>query len=402
MLDYATALSRVDSLKAKAVFNHERLPLQACSRRILAEDILAKIPSPVFTNSAMDGFAFKLADVNNSAAALRVDATLFAKALDPKDIPPYQKGSCVRIMTGAVVPSWADTVIPVEQCELTSDGHVLFKTLPTIGANIRLQGEDIKEGTVLLKAGAFLNPEKLMIAAAFGYPELNVEQLPRVILLTTGDELLEPSEVLPMGAIYNSNRYFLTSAIEKAGLKVDHYATLPDDSKKADHTLTSILGQDTRPTLILTTGAVSAGEKDFIPTLAEAMGFRSLFHRVAIRPGKPIFLASRNDAQTVWLGMPGNPVSTCVGWHFFARPLLTAWAKVPPAERRMVKLKNAVTKPESVRCFYRAEVNEGYAWIGRNQGSAELAPSINTDAYVELPEGATRLAADTKVEAVFV
>jgi molybdopterin molybdotransferase len=402
MINYETAMDLIGSLRAE--LGHERLPLSACNGRRLAADLHAKIPSPPFTNSAMDGFAVAGSDAV-AGTPLTVSGTLFAKATRSDEIPAYQKGACVRIMTGAVLPPWADTVVPVELSEPASGGRVTLKEIPQAGENIRREGEDVTAGACLLKAGTRLDPERLMVAAAFGYPELDVAEQPRILLLATGDELCEPGETLPLGAVYNSSRYFLTAAVESLGLKIDRYATLADDEAAAAATLKSLLAASDRPTLILTTGAVSAGDKDFIPRLAAGLGFQALFHKVAIRPGKPVFLAETKrgaGSHAVWLGLPGNPISTCVGWHFFARPVLSAWIGAEPAPRRSVRLKNAVTKPEGMRCFYRAEVNGDYAWVGRSQGSAALAPSVNVEAYVVLPEGTARVAADTKVEALFV
>lgn len=408
MLDYTGAIALLQTLHTE--LGVERLPLSVCAERILGADLYAKIPSPPFTNSAMDGFAVRHDDTKGP---LVVSGTIFAKKQSDGDIPSYQPRTCVRIMTGAPLPEWADTVIPVEESEMVGEGRVAFKTIPALGSHIRRMGEDIAPGTLLLKAGMRLIPERLMVAAAFGCPELDVLEKPRVLLVSTGDELYEPSESLPLGGIYNSSRYFLTAAVQKLGLCVDTYVTIGDDALEAGAKIASLLAADPRPTLLLTTGAVSAGEKDFIPQVAQGLGFEALFHKVAIRPGKPVFVARRGkqagkgltegqSSHLVWLGLPGNAISTCVGWHFFARPLLTAWVGMPPAERRVVKLKNAVTKPEGLRCFYRAEVNGDNAWVGRNQGSAELAPSINVEAYVDLPEGMARVAADSKVEALFV
>ncbi len=156
------------------------------------------------------------------------------------------------------------------------------------------------------------------------------------------------------------------------------HETLSDDAVAARHYVERLLGEDKlrRPLILITTGAVSAGEADFIPKVGAELGFKAIFHKVAMRPGKPVFLAAREatpkTTAAVWLGLPGNPVSTCVGWHYFARPLLTTLAGAPVAEKRTLKLANEVRKPKGLRCFFRAEVSGSKAWVARRQGSAQV------------------------------
>jgi molybdopterin molybdotransferase len=217
-----------------------------------------------------------------------------------------------------------------------------------------------------------------------------------VVVLSTGDELVEPGEPLPMGAIYNSSKTFLLASLASVGLEASAHV-VPDDEELAARFVGDLLA-DERPTLVLSTGAVSAGERDFVPGLAQRLGLEAQFHQVAIRPGKPVFLAQRGPL--VWLGLPGNPISTAVGWHFFARPLLQTIAGVAPAPQTQLTLANDVQKPEGLRCFFRAEVTGGRAWVAKRQGSAHFGASVNAGAYVVLPEGRGRFPAETRVEAI--
>ena len=399
MITYAEALKIIDGLKL--AFAAERLDLTRCNGRLLAEDLVARVPSPPFTNAAMDGFAVRREEALRGE--LTVEGSMYARALRSDEIPDARAGSCIRIMTGALLPAWADTVIPVEQAELLDDGRrVRFTAVPDQGASIRRQGEDFAQGALVLKKGARLDPERIMIAAAFGYRELDVLEQPHLQFFATGDELAEPGEPLPPGAIYNSSKYFLLAAAQNlgyTGYQQPPQATLTDDVGAAEKSLGE--AADTRsPTILVTTGAVSAGEADFIPRLATRLGFTTLFHKVAIRPGKPVFLARKE--QVIWLGLPGNQVSTCVGWHFFARPLLSAVAGLPKAKKATLILQNEVEKPEHLRCFYRAEVSGKKAWVAKRQGSSHLAASTTLESYVELPEGVSRFPAETPVEALIV
>lgn len=399
MISYADALALIHGLKLAPKV--ARLPLEECEGLRLAEDLVARVASPPHTNSAMDGFALRHEDIT-AGAHLEILGTILARAVDPLALPKAKKGGCVRIMTGGYVPDWCDTVVPVEDSVPEGDAHVRFTKLPTKGDSIRREGEDLTAGSLVLKAGVRLDAERLMVAAGLGHARLAVELRPRLALLSTGDELVEPGETLAPGAVYNSSKYFLLASAKALGLQATH-RTLADDPTAAAMAIEA-LAQNDDPTIIISTGAVSAGEADFIPRLAERLGFTALMHRVAIRPGKPVFLAQKG--RVLWLGLPGNAISTSVGWHFFARPLLATVAGTPPARMKKVRLANDVGKPPHLRCLFRAELSEQpagtKAWVTKRQGSAHLGASITANAYVVLPEGQARLPADTEVEALLI
>lgn len=395
MIRYEEALTVIQGLSLP---NHTvMLPLEKANGYRLAEDLHALVPSPPYTNSAMDGYAVRRAEA--VAGALKIRGAVYAKAGAVSDLPAAADGECAKIMTGGALPPWADTVIPVEASAVGADGRVTFQDVPETGANIRRVGDDLTAGSLLLRAGTVLDAERIMVAAAFGHRKLPVRERPRLVFIATGDELVEPGEALAPGAVYNSSKYFLTASAQSLGIFDTPHLTVQDDPEAAAAAIEGQLAKD-GTTVLVTTGAVSAGDLDFIPQVAAKLGFKALFHKVAIRPGKPVFLAVRERA--VWLGLPGNPISTAVGWHAFVRPLLTAVAGLPPVERRTLVLKNEVRKPENLRCFFRAEVTADKAWVGSRQGSAQLAPSINNEAYVELPEGFTRIPADTRVAAIMI
>ena len=394
MISYDEAKKIIESLKIDSPVVD--LALDQANGHILAEPLSAFVASPTFTNSAMDGFAGKHKDLSKP---LRVLATISATRTDPHQIPAYQAGCCVRIMTGAVLPEWADTVIPVESTEEPSSGNILIKDVPAVGSNIRTKGEDIASGSRLLNVGMRLTPERMMVAAALGVTKVRAFMKPRLYVISTGDELKQPGEALGLGEIYNSSQYFLRSAALSVGISDALYLTVSDDKDAAAAQMRAILS-DKGPKIIISTGAVSAGVADFIPGLSQDLDFQPLFHKVALRPGKPVYLAHRNDA--VWLGLPGNPISTCAGWYFFAMPLLQSLVGVRALHLYNFKLNNDVRKPEHLRCFFRAEIRDNRAWVPQSQGSGHFASSINQDAFVILPEGLSLVKADTIVPGIFI
>lgn len=396
MIRYEDALTAIQSVSLPT--RTVAVPLERAHGLVLADDIAAMVPSPPFTNSAMDGFAVRRDEA--LAGPLAVVGAVYAQPSDGI-VQEAPRGACVKIMTGGHLPAWADTVIPVESSETDPHGRVLFSAVPELGAHIRTEGSDLAKGSPLLRRGITLDAERIMVAAAFGHRTIPVIERPRLTFISTGDELIEPGEPLPIGAVYNSSKFFLIAAAQALGLGDTPHLTISDDEAGAARAVEAELARAKGgATVLVTTGAVSAGDLDFIPKLAARLGFKALFHKVAIRPGKPIYLGVRDDA--VWLGLPGNPISTAVGWHAFARPLLTKVAGTAPIQRKTLLLKNEVRKPEHLRCFFRAEVNGANAWVGARQGSAQMAASINTEAYVELPEGFARIPADTRVAAIIV
>lgn len=393
MISYDDAKKIIESLKIDAPV--VELPLDQATGHVLAGAINAAVASPAFTNAAMDGFAGKQKDLSKP---LRVLSTIFATKTDPNKIPAYEPGCCVRIMTGGVLPEWADTVIPVENTE-EKNGQIIIKDIPAIGMNIRTKGEDIPSGSRLLNVGMRLTAERVMVAAALGVAKVRVFMQPRVFFISTGDELKTLGESLEYGEIYNSSQYFLRAAAVSAGISDATYLTVSDNKDAAAGQIQEILGIK-GPKIIISTGAVSAGVADFIPALAQDLDFQPLFHKVAIRPGKPVYLARRSDA--VWLGLPGNPISTCAGWYFFAMPLLQSLVGVRALHLYNFKLNNDVRKPEHLRCFFRAEIRDSRAWVPQSQGSGHFASSINQDAFVILPEGMSLVKAETMVHGILI
>lgn len=394
MISYAEALRIIATLKTECP--QENLPLEEALGRVLAANVYAPLPHPFFSNSAMDGYAYR-ADAVDTRRPLRLVGEIFAgdapltQAVDPTQ-------ACVKIMTGAALPEWADTVVPVEKTSRGEDGAVLIESAVAPRENVRWKGEDIPQGLPLLEKGRRLTPEHLGVCAAFGMPSVPVEGHSKVAVFTTGEELRLAGDTLKPGQIYDSNGTYLCASFRSIDLPVQGSMRLPDAEEALQREAFTFFEASEGPALLVTSGAVSAGERDFVPSVARDAGFEPLFHKVAVRPGKPFFLARRD--HHLWCGIPGNPVSTMTAWHYFLRPILASWTNIPTLRKELVTLSHDVSKPEKFHCFYRAIVENSRAQIPPQQGSAQLRASLSTNAYVELPEGLATLRAGTEVEAI--
>ncbi len=394
MISYAAAQSAIRQLPCEC--ETEVIPLAAVHRHILGQDIRATMPSPSFDNSAMDGFACRGADVKPGAILNITDLILAGDK--PASINSTRSATCIAIMTGALVPAEFDSVIPVECTDRIDSTTIQLRDSAQPFRHIRRRGEDIETGRVLYMPGQVLTPEATMIAANFGYGELRVRKFPRVLVLSTGNELRQPGESLQGGAIYNSTQYFLRVALAEAGITNSQFATTRDDPEAT----TAIIEKFQRghgegdASLIISTGAVSMGISDFVPDLAQSLGFEVIFHGVKIRPGKPIFLA--NAPGFVWLGLPGNPISTAVGWHFFARSVLRQMLGQAEEQSRIARLSSDVSKPAGLTCLFRGAVSDGKANVLAGQGSAQFLATTAANAYIVLPEAESTVPAGIEVE----
>lgn len=394
MLTYDQAYEIISHLKK--IDETEETTLDEACTKTLAEPVFAQISSPPFTNSAVDGYAFAS---QGAKEILTVMATRYATS-NPS-LVPYQSQSAVAIMTGALLPDWCDSVVPIENTKLITKDTVLLTHPWQPGDNIRKAGSDIKIGECILKKNTVLNPESILLAANFGVKTLLTYKKPLVALFSTGDELVLPGSSLLPGQIYNSTMPYLKAALENLNLTIVANENLPDEENFVKNKIEQLVRKiENNHLLLITTGAVSAGEKDFIPSLAKSCGFRPLFHKLAIRPAKPIFLAIKD--KIVWLGLPGNSISSVVGYNFIARPILAFWARMAYPQLHTASLASDVRKPMHLRCFYRATVNGGNAIVHSDQGSANLKASLTANAYAILPEGREILPANSNIQVLMM
>jgi molybdopterin molybdotransferase len=298
------------------------LEAQGC---VLAEDVTASVQLPGFTNSAMDGYAVHAADLEGASEAdpvvLPVVADIAAGNTNALTLAP---GQTMRIMTGAPLPQGADAVVPVEQ----SDGgvaRVALRTAPAVGQHVREAGEDVRAGEVILRAGALLGPGQVALLAAAGTARVRVVPKPRVVVLSTGDELVEPGREPGFGQVVDSNSVMLVAAARAVGSAPHRVGGVPDDARQLTEALEAQLQ---RADAIITTGGVSMGAFDTVKEVLSKVGTVQ-FDKVAMRPGMPQGFGVLGAGQVPVFTLPGNPVSALVSFHVFVAPALRAMAGRP-------------------------------------------------------------------------
>ncbi|MEN5046802.1 molybdopterin molybdotransferase MoeA [Pseudomonas koreensis] len=357
----------------------EILPLDEARGRVLASDLVATLDLPPWPNSAMDGYALNLADLHRQP--LKVSQKVYA-GLAPDALLP---GTCARIFTGAPLPPGATCVEIQENVEVLEDGRVRFLLPLKAGQNIRAQGQENRVGDILLRAGKRLGPFELAVAAGQGLAQLHVVRRPRVALLSTGDELVEPGLPLRPGSIYNSNRVLLGHWLKELGCEVIDAGILPDRPAQTRLKLEQL---QVAADLILTTGGVSAGDADCLGQVLREDG-KPLLWKLAIKPGKPLTVGHFGMVPVI--GLPGNPTSALVTFGLLARPYLL---RIQGVEEVMplsftVNAGFAWNKAGSRREYLRVRLEAGRAVLYPNQSSGVLLGATWADGLVEVPENST-------------
>jgi len=357
--------------------------------RVLAAEVRSAIDVPGADNSAMDGYALRAADAVAGAllpVAQRIPAGVVGQALAPQ--------TAARIFTGAQIPAGADTVLMQEQAEALPGeglGSVRVREAPAQGDWIRRRGEDVRAGAVLLARGVRLTPQALGLAASVGAATLQVQRRPRVGLLSTGDELVMPGEPLKPGAIYNSNRFMLRALLQAAGCECTDLGIVPDQLQATRDALRQAAeGHD----LILSSGGVSVGEEDHLKPAVQAEGRLELW-QVAIKPGKPLAygaVRSAGETEVLFIGLPGNPVSSFVTFLMCVAPLLRALQGADPSPPAGLQLRADFDWPraDKRREFLRVRLNgRGGLDLFPNQSSGVLTSAVWADGLVDNPPGQT-------------
>lgn len=362
--------------------------------RVLAQDIVAGLTVPPRDNSAMDGYAVRLADCTGDAV-LPVSQRIPAGTVGQ----PLAAGTAARIFTGAQVPEGADAVVMQEDTEaIAGDGlaQVRVRPVPRPGQNIRRAGEDVQAGATVLARGERLTPQALGLAASIGFAKLPVVRRPRVALLSTGDELVMPGEVppeqMPPGAIYNSNRFFMRGLLQRLGCEVQDLGLVPD---RLDATIEALRAAAARNDLIITTGGVSVGEEDHVRAAVQALGRLELWS-VAMKPGKPFAYGRIGDAHIA--GLPGNPVSSFMTFLLLVRPFLLALQGASRTAPQAVGMRADFDwpRPDKRREFLRVRTTpEGGLALFPNQGSGVLTSTVWGDGVVDNPGGQAIARGDT-------
>ncbi|OUM07193.1 molybdopterin molybdenumtransferase MoeA [Pseudomonas syringae] len=379
LLPVEEAIARLLSMAdATPITDRQRVSLGEAEGRVLAVDLVSTLDMPPWPNSAMDGYALRVADLTGEP--LVVSQRIFAGQA-PEPLAP---GTCARIFTGAPMPEGADCVDMQENTEVLADQRVRFSEPLKVGQNVRPQGQETRVGDTVLAAGTRLGPIELGLAASLGLAELEVIRRVRVAVLSTGDELIEPGQPLGPGQIYNSNRVLLCSWLARLHCEVVDAGILPDDLPKTRTALANLHDVD----LILSTGGVSVGEADFLGHALREDGELTLW-KLAIKPGKPLTFGHFRGVPVI--GLPGNPASTLVTFALLARAyLLRRQGVLDVAPLKFPVPAGFVwTRPGNRREYLRGRLEQGKAVAYRNQSSGVLRSAAWADGLIEVREGTT-------------
>lgn len=350
MLPLETALPNMLALLPAMPSKTEQLSIDHGHGRICAQDVISPINVPAFDNSAMDGYAVRYADLQHNQP-LHVVGKSFAGLPFQEELPAQ---SAVRIMTGAMLPKGADTVIMQEYAELDENNYVRFSQLPKkCGDNVRYLGEDIKKGEVVLKTGSKLTALSLPLLASLGIAQVSVYCKLKVALISTGDELVPVGQPLQPSQIYDSNRFCVKLMLQKFPCEILDFGILPDDPHQFEQ---AFIKAQEQADLVITSGGVSVGEADFTKDVLEKLG-KINFWKLAIKPGKPFAFGQLENAW--FCGLPGNPVSALVTFYQIVQPILakltgfSQWqvpARLPAIAA--TKLKKQAGRQDFQRGFY--------------------------------------------------
>jgi len=349
---------------------NETVGLNKSSGRILAEDVTASIPSPRFDNSAMDGYAVRAVDTKGASkknpVTLKIISISSAGSPAADEIGP---GECIQCMTGAAIPQGADAIVMVEDTSGFSDGKIVQIFLEAHESkHIRKKGEELSEGDLLISKGTLVAASEIGSCATFGYEKLTVSQKPKIAIFGTGNELVEPGNDLKSGQIYNSNLYIFAELAEKVGAEVIMRDVLKDEKDSLRQFLSRALATSH---MVISSGGVSMGRYDYVRDVFMELGVQEHFWKVAQKPGKPLFFGTGQD--TLIFGLPGNPVSSYIGFMEWVWPTL---------ENMMGKKSSKILSGTLTESFPRESVKKrflfGNAWIENGELVCRSASKVGS------------------------
>ena len=386
MISYEEALQIV--LFHSYPFGSEPVSLQESTGRVLAEDVFSDINMPPFNRSAVDGFACRKSDLDQP---LEIIETVRAGLLPLKKL---SAGQCTRIMTGAPVPEGADCVIMVEETVEISTDRIRFTGGKT-KTNISPFAEDIKDGELVIKAGTLIKPQHIAIMAAVGHVNPLVANRPKVAVIATGDEIVEPQLKPGISQIRNSNGYQLTAQASNAGAIPVYLGIAPDNE---DDTFRSVTAALARADIILLTGGVSMGTFDFVPKILEQAGMDILFRTIAVQPGKPTIFGIKDKKRV--FGLPGNPVSSFTIFEILVKPMLRKMMGISDPVRCLhLPLGTDFHRKRSDRMqWLPVQIREGRVYPLEYHGSAHIFSLATAHAIAAIPFGITELTAGDLID----
>ncbi len=357
----------------------ERVPLHQAAARVIAAAIVSPLDVPPFDRAAMDGYAVLANDTfgatRDNARVLRLVDTSYSGDAPARRIAT---GETVEIATGAPLPDGADAVVMVEETEKAPDGIRIFTPVYP-GQHVGRRATDISKGQEVVSAGTLLNAARLGALAAIGATNIDVFERPRVAVLSTGNEIIEPGQPLGPAQIYNINRFTLAAIIDAHGATVASAATVADTLPD----LVEAIRQNASNDLIIFSGGSSVGERDLMMDALQQTG-EVIFHGIAVKPGKPTILGKVNGKPV--LGMPGNPTSCLSNAYLLVIPMLRRMAHLPPYTPRTVRvpLSRRIVSTTGRHQFYTVRVADHMA-VPAFKGSGDITSMANADGYIEIP-----------------
>jgi molybdenum cofactor synthesis domain-containing protein len=364
----------------RPVTRRERVTLAAAGNRVAAADLVSTISVPPFSRSAMDGYAVVAADTaqasRSTPARLHIVERVFTGQVPTHAVA---EGLCAEIATGAPLPEGADAVIMVEETEPGPDDQVAILAPAVPGQNIGRRGADISPGDLVVRTGDLLNPSRIGAVAAIGCADVEVFARPRVAILSTGNEVIEPGTPLEGGQIYDVNRFTLSAVIVAHGGIAELHPPAPDTIDGLEAALAGCTGAD----IIVFSGGSSVGDRDLIVDLVARRGTMT-FHGIAVKPGKPTAFATVDGIP--FFGMPGNPTSCLSNAYILLAPFLRATARLPLYAPQMVRapLGKRIVSAAGRHQFYTIRLRDGAAYPAF-KGSGEITSLSQADGYIEIP-----------------
>lgn len=367
----------------------EMVTLEKCAGRILFEDVFSDMDMPPFDKSAVDGYACRRADLDKE---LRVLEVIPAGKVPAKTIGT---GECSKLMTGGMLPGGADCVIMVEDVEITGEDTIRFSGAKT-ALNFCKMAEDIRRGDKVLDKGTLIRPQEVAILASVGCAGVMAYKQPRIGIISTGDELVEPAEIPAVSQIRNSNAWQLLAQAQRAGCKTSYFG-IARDTEEA--TLEIIQKASLETDIVILTGGISAGDFDFVPSVIQQAGYEIKFRSMAVQPGKPVIFATRGNQYLV--GLPGNPVSSFVQFELLVKHLIRLITGKTSKEMQItvpmgVDYKRRNTGRKAFFPVYLSE--EGTALPVEYHGSAHIHSYIHAQGIVAIEIGKETISKGTLVD----
>jgi molybdopterin molybdotransferase len=363
-------------------YGTEQVPFEQSIGRVLAEDLLADRAMPPFNRVTMDGIAINYQAFANGLRTFKIAGT---QAAGDKPLTASGESQCIEIMTGAVLPDWTDTVIRYEDVLISgAEAEIIIDTV-SAGQNIHFKGKDKEQGAVVAASGQVISPAIISIIASVGKTRVLVKKMPRVVIISSGDELVEVNETPQPFQIRRSNNYTIKAALQRHYINAD-MLHIPDDPEVTQATISGCLADYD---VVLLSGGISMGKFDYIPQALEQVGVRKLFHRVAQRPGKPFWFGA-DDKGVLVFAFPGNPVATFMCLHRYFLPWLNATQGLKNQLQPYAVLAEDFTFEPNLQYFLQVKLNYNtdarlLALPIAGNGSGDFANLADTDAFMELP-----------------